>query len=179
MEDEATTKKFVLMGLDNAGKSSILLNFKKDSNLLSYLSLKPTRKINIKKFNTDKGNASIWDFGGQKTFREEYLQNLPEYLAEVGKILFVIDVQAIDRYEESLGYLEKIIKKLEKNQIKKDFTIFLHKFDPNIRKIEGFEDIDSIVNKRLIAPIEELMPDKIKYDIFKTCIATSFRKSSI
>ncbi|TXT57273.1 MAG: Arsenical resistance operon repressor, ArsR [Promethearchaeota archaeon] len=176
---EFPTKKFLLMGLDNSGKTSICLNFRKNTNLLSYLSLRPTRKVNIERFKVQEKDLSIWDFGGQKAFREEYLQNLPKYLSEVEKIIYVIDVQAIERYEESLEYLDGIITKMNEVNIRKDFTIFLHKYDPFITTKEEFKDIDTIIEKRLVSRIRELIPKNLDYNIFKTCIFTSFKKISV
>ena len=45
--------KILIMGLDNSGKTSILLSLRKDTNLLSYCALKPTLGIDIKKFDTE------------------------------------------------------------------------------------------------------------------------------
>jgi small GTP-binding protein len=179
MERELNTKKILMLGLDNAGKTSITLTFKKKKNLLSYLSLKPTKKINIETFSTESGNISIFDYGGQRKFRDYYLEDFSKHLAGVEKIIYVIDVQAIDRYEEALNYLSKIMDEVKKEPEPVDTAIFLHKYDPYITEMEGFEDIDTIINNQLISKIEEIIPPEIEYNFFKTCIFASFKKTSV
>jgi GTPase SAR1 family protein len=179
MRPDLTPKKILMLGLDNAGKTSITLTFKKKKNLLSYLSLKPTRKINIDKFSTPEGDISIFDFGGQRKFRENYLNNFKRHLGGVEQVIYVIDVQAIDRYEESLEYFSKIVDYLKQESEAIGLSIFLHKYDPFLTRIEGFENIDSIIQEKLISKIREIIPSEMEYDIFKTCIFASFKKTSI
>lgn len=179
MEKELKTKKILMLGLDNAGKTSITLIFKNKKNLLSYLSLNPTKKVNIETFSTDSGNISIFDYGGQRKFRKNYLKNFSKHLTGVKKIIYVIDVQAISRYEAALEYLSKIMEYVKKEPEPIDMSIFLHKYDPNIKEMEGLEDIDTIINKRLISKIVKMIPSDINYNFFKTCIFASFKKTLV
>ncbi|TFF97583.1 MAG: hypothetical protein EU547_03930 [Promethearchaeota archaeon] len=172
-------KKILMLGLDNAGKTSITLTFKKKKNLLSYLSLKPTRKMNIEKFSTPQGDISIFDFGGQLKFRENTLKNFSKHLAGVKKIIYVIDIQARDRYDETIKYFSRIMEFIEKEPESIDISIFLHKYDPYITSIKEFENIDEIINKELVLKIKKIIPSRINYDIFKTCIFASFKKVSL
>ena len=41
--------KILIMGLDNSGKTSILISLSKDSNILSYCSIKPTIGCDIRR----------------------------------------------------------------------------------------------------------------------------------
>ncbi|GAG16652.1 unnamed protein product, partial [marine sediment metagenome] len=58
------TKKIVIMGLDNSGKSSIVLCLKGVKNLTSFSAIKPTRGFEINKFKILDSDFNIWDFGG-------------------------------------------------------------------------------------------------------------------
>ncbi len=178
-ENYINTKKVLMLGLDNAGKTSICLIFRKKRNLLSYLSLKPTRKINVQNFTTPRGNISIFDFGGQGKFRKDYLGDFSRYLAKTEKIIYVIDVQAFERYEESLDYLTKIVEHVKKESVPIDFSIFLHKYDPYITDIKKFVNIDEHIYEGLIVKIQQIFPSDVDYDIFKTCIFASFEKTMV
>lgn len=168
--------KILIMGLDNSGKTSILISLSKDSNILSYCSLKPTIGCDIKTFETEESLMSIWDFGGQEKFREEYLTNFKNYLEGANKIIFVIDVQDIKRYELALEYCEKIINLLKEGGNPIELSIFLHKYDPNLSMKEEFEKIDEIVESKLINELIGIIPPEFDYKLFKTSIYTVFDK---
>ena len=169
--------KILLLGLDNAGKTSILLSLRKNTNLLSYIALKPTAGLNI--VNLEEGDKiyNIWDFGGQERYRKEYLKNLKKYFDQVDKIIFVIDVQDIDRYELALEYIKDIVEYIKNKGIKVDFSVFFHKFDPNLEKLDQFTE--KVISTKLISKIKNIMPSKFNYKIFKTTIFTVFQKQLI
>ncbi|HUX99962.1 MAG TPA: ADP-ribosylation factor-like protein [Candidatus Deferrimicrobium sp.] len=170
-------KKFVkilIMGLDNSGKSSILLSLTKTTNLLSYFSLKPTKGINIVKIEDQDTSFNIWDFGGQIEYRSRYLDNFDKYTSEIDQIIFVIDIQDIHRYGEALNYFEEILK-LIPNKKEIQFAIFLHKFDPNIEVLDNYTE--EKINANLVNKLEKLIPPEMTYKIFKTTIYTIFQKT--
>ena len=171
--------KILIMGLDNSGKTSILLSLRKDTNILSYCALKPTKGIDIKKFDTEELMFSVWDFGGQKQYREEHLERFREYVERVERIIFVIDVQDTDRYTQAVEYLEKIVSQLKQLDVNVNFSIFLHKYDPNLSRIEKFKDIDEKINSGLVLKFRDIVPSDFSYDVFKTTIFTVFEKTSI
>lgn len=173
------TRKILVMGLDNSGKTSILIALNNNSNLLSYCSSKPTKGVNIEEFKTETSVTSVWDFGGQEQYREEYLKNFKKYIEKVEKIIFVIDVQDLDRYQIAIHYLKLIINKLKTDEKTIDFSIFLHKYDPNLLMQDKFKDIDAKVNSELVRKIYDLIPSNFNIDIFKTTIYTVFEKTSI
>ena len=89
----------------------------------------------------------------------------------------MLDIQDQDRYDLSLQYLVKIIALLQKNKLNPNFSLFLHKFDPDIELIT--QDINEELIKTLIKQIEDLIPTDFLYQIYKTSIYTVFQKSSI
>ncbi len=179
--ESLTESKILIMGLDNAGKSSILLSLKGKKNLMEYVNIKPTKRVNINRIAKKKEKFIIWDFGGQKAYREKYIQNLNKgsnkYFNRMEKLIYVIDVQDVERYEEALKYFEAIMKHLVKTTSDVKISIFLHKFDPGIEKDDQYSI--STLDTLLIKPMERIMPEKIEYDIFKTTIFTIFQKSML
>ena len=166
--------KILIMGLDNSGKSSILLSLTKTTNLLSYFSLKPTKGINIVKIEDQNTSFHIWDFGGQEQYRQQYLLDFGKYSEVVDKIIFVIDVQDIHRYDAALKYLEDILHLvIDKTELQ--LSIFLHKFDPYIEALENYSE--EKINTRLVNKINEIIADNFNFKIFKTTIYTVFQKS--
>ncbi len=167
-------KKIMLMGLDNSGKSSILLSFRDDTNLLSFLSLKPTRGVDKKIFNIPQSNMIVWEFGGQDQYRQEYLAHFDRYFDEVDNIIYIIDIQDIDRHELSLHYFKEIIDLLKQNNMIVDISIYFHKFDPNLTKQEKFENVDTLTTPYLVTKIRQIIPSDYKYKFYKTSIYTVF-----
>ncbi|NVM30732.1 MAG: 50S ribosome-binding GTPase [Candidatus Helarchaeota archaeon] len=173
------TTKLLIMGLDNAGKTSIILSLTKKANLLSFCSVTPTQGLNI--VNIDENphmKFNIWDFGGQQAFREEYIQKLAEgkYLQGVDRMIFVIDAQDPERYDLALRYLEKILKILQDLQQKLDFSIFIHKCDPSLDMEHSFHNR---IKYELINKIKKTIPSGFKYKIFKTSVYTVFKKKLV
>ncbi len=179
MKKESDQKKILLMGLDNSGKTSILLSLKQDTNLLSFISLKPTKGINIENIETSDKELSIWDFSGQEIYRDDHLNSFYKYSDKISKLIYVIDVQDTKRYKIALSYFQQIMNLLERDRIIIDLIFFLHKYDPNLDKKSGFENIDTIVNDELVEKIPELIPLDFNYEIFKTSIYTVFEQNLI
>jgi len=172
-KDSKMTKKIVLMGLDNVGKTSIVLCLKGVKNLSAFSSIQPTRGFEINTFNTLGSDFNIWDFGGQEQFREDYFKNFKTHIKGTSKLIYVLDIKDRERYDLSLGYLAKIIALLKENKLNPDFSLFLHKFDPDM------EVIKEEIIQPLIKQIESLIPLDFPYQIYKTSIYTVFQKSII
>ncbi|MHA1266081.1 MAG: ADP-ribosylation factor-like protein [Candidatus Helarchaeota archaeon] len=164
--------KIVIIGLDNSGKTSILLSLQKHTNLLSYFSLKPTQGLDIVKIEDETKQYSIWELGGQEKYREGYLKNLKKYTMQADQIIFVIDVQDIPRYELALEYLSQVYDHLKDEPI--ELSIFLHKFDPGLEEIEKFSTEQ--ISKTLISRINSIISPDFNFKIYKTSIYTVFRK---
>ena len=171
------SKKIVLLGLDNSGKTSIVKCLKGIKNLASFNTPKPTRGHKINRFNMYGTNFSIWDFGGQSTYRDELFINFRSSIKETDKIIFVIDIQDQERYETSLEYLSKLNSLIQKHHIVVELSIFLHKYDPDLESIT--KEINEETIEKLINKIRDKIPSEIPYKIFKTSIYTVFQKLSL
>ncbi|MHA1131191.1 MAG: ADP-ribosylation factor-like protein [Candidatus Helarchaeota archaeon] len=177
MSDEKKTvnKKIMLMGLENSGKTTILLNLKKGTNIMSLYSMIPTHGLHVVNFREEDTNFYIWDFGGQKKYRHDYVEKLDEYTLEVDEIFFVIDIQDTERYPTALEYLKEIavgLKKLKKPHIQ--LSIFLHKYSPDLRNDKRFSPEN--IKKNLLIKIQEILSPDIEWRVFKTRVYTALEK---
>ncbi len=170
-------KKVLLMGLDNSGKTSIALCLMGVKHLSSFSSLNPTRGVKIDKFQALNSEFSIWDFGGQEQFREGYLNDFQTHIKGTKKFFYVLDIQDRERYEVSLEYLGKIVSLLKKYKISIEFSIFLHKYDPDL-EIKNSKFYEREINE-LIKSIKRIIPIDFPYQIYKTSIYTVFQKTSL
>jgi GTPase SAR1 family protein len=175
--NESDRKKMLLMGLDKGGKSSIVLCLKGIRNIASFNLLNPTIRIKRDNFRSYGSELNIWDFGGQEQFRRDYLLNFNEYILGTDKIIFVIDIQDIDRYSIALNYLMEIVKKIKDQKIDIDFSIFCHKYDLDIETTN--KKFDESKADAFIEEIKRKMPADFQYDILKTSIYTVFQKTNI
>lgn len=163
--------KILLVGLDNSGKTSISTSLQGIQNISDFSSLRPTRGAAWEDFEALDNNYLIVDLGGQKAFRDGYLNNFTEYLTGTSKIIYVIDVQDTTRYNESLEYMTRVINQIDK-QSDVDFSIFLHKYDSDIEFDEN--DIDELIRK-----IKRVVPHNFIYSLHKTSIYAIFEKTTI
>ncbi len=176
VETKENIKKILLMGLDNSGKTSIILSLKGDRNLMSYYSLKPTPGVAYDEVPDVDGRYYIWDLGGQSQYRQKHVENLEKYIEGVSKILYLIDVQDTDRYEEALSYLREVMEKIGNRMGAIQLIFYLHKFDPTIE-----QDLKNPLHpsiQRLISQIRAMVK-KQEVPIFKTSIYTVFRKIAV
>ncbi len=175
-DNQENVKKILLMGLDNSGKTSIILSLKGDRNLMSYYSLKPTPGVAYDEVPDVDGKYYIWDLGGQVQYRKKHVENLEKYIEGVSKILYLIDVQDTDRYEEALTYLREVMEKIGNRMGAIQLIFYLHKFDPTIE-----QDLKNPLHpaiQRLISQIRAMVK-KLEVPIFKTSIYTVFRKIAV
>ena len=149
-------KKISLLGLDNAGKTSLLYFLDRKFNLIRRL--KPTTKTEVKSKKLDLLglNLNMWDFGGQSTYRKQYLENKEKYFSNINTCFFVIDIQDKKRAQIAISYMQNLANLIRSfNPDLKNLIILLHKFDPELR------DEEEYVNhvERLKQQIEDLALD--------------------
>jgi GTPase SAR1 family protein len=167
--------KILLIGLDNSGKTSIATCLKGIKKLSAFNSINPTRGRRIENFEALNSKYAIWDLGGQKSFRDEYFNDFRNYVIGAHKIIYVIDIQDVHRYDEAIEYLESVINSIE-NQVDVEFSIFLHKFDPDIQFDNELNDTRMT---KLINTIKEKIPPNFDYSLHKTSIYCIFEKTTI
>lgn len=96
-----TEHRILLLGLDNAGKTSILKKLADEE----ITHIMPTQGFNIKSIAKDGFKLNVWDIGGQKSIRP-YWQN---YFPNTDALVYVIDSADINRVEETGVELNELL----------------------------------------------------------------------
>ncbi|MFX1573656.1 MAG: ADP-ribosylation factor-like protein [Promethearchaeota archaeon] len=174
---ESKKRKILVLGLEKSGKTSIVLNVIGKDNLSNFISLKESKSPNIVTFERDNLIFKIWDFRGKEVDRYEFLKNFNELIDGTKEIFYVIDIQDIKNYELTLNFLQQIIEKLKKLNLKTEFTFFLHKYDPDL--FEQFPEINIEVVDSLIGKIKQIIPLEAFHEIYKSTIYTILDKTHI
>lgn len=129
--------KVIISGLDNAGKTSILTaldkkyDFQKD-----IMELKPTIRVEYHKMNFLTTLVNFWDMGGQEIYREIYQKNQEVYFDGTDLLIYVIDIQDPNRFENSLEYLNSILQFFKDSDMNVPIIVTFHKYDPDLRNDE-------------------------------------------
>ncbi|KAJ3411631.1 ADP-ribosylation factor-like protein 2 [Chytridiales sp. JEL 0842] len=131
--------RILMLGLDNAGKTTIL----KRINGEDVSTISPTLGFNIKTLEHGEYKLNIWDVGGQKSIRS-YWRN---YFEQTDGLVWVVDsADRPDRLEDCKKELHALLK--EERLAGASLLIFANK-----------QDLPSALTKDQIAEILEL--DKI------------------
>ncbi|KKK45486.1 MAG: hypothetical protein Lokiarch_09660 [Candidatus Lokiarchaeum sp. GC14_75] len=153
-------KKIAFLGLDNAGKTSIITAITKRFGFEESVSkLMPTRRIARDTFKFLGLEFSRLDFGGQRIYREDYLKHPEKFLSGLDLIFYVIDAQDFDRYIETIDYLEEVLLFFKEYQEDVIVAILFHKFDPQL-----IDDVE--INKRILTLKQALTKYSNDFDIF-------------
>ena len=129
--------KIIVSGLDNAGKTSILTALDKKYDFAKdILQLKPTIRVEYHKMNFLRSNCVIWDMGGQETYREIYINYQDVYFDATDLLIYVIDIQDPERFDNSLEYLNAILTFFSESEMDVPIIITFHKYDPELKADE-------------------------------------------
>lgn len=138
-------QKVAFVGLDSAGKTSILRTL--DGTYSELNEIKPTLGTERSDFEIMGVQIKNWDLGGQERYRIEHLQNYKEVLFGTDLIIFVLDVQNENRFKEAVSYFDDILHALRRLKIKCPVLICHHKIDPDIAESTGItEKIETATN---------------------------------
>ncbi len=128
--------KIIFAGLANAGKTSILRVL--DDNLELIPKLQPTPGIEYNHYQFMGFDVSIWDAGGQTSYRSYYIKDYNKYFQDTDLLFYVIDIQDKAEFGESILYFKQILGVLEKLHLEKiHIVILLHKYDPHLQNRTG------------------------------------------
>ncbi len=166
MNDLKELNKILFCGLENGGKTSILLLLDKKFSLLP--TVKPTIKAKRTFYTNSLLGTSIarWDLGGQRNYRKIYLGNKSKYFTDTQSVFYVIDIQAPKKFEESLTFLKDIINITSESHPENfQLLILLHKYDPDIKNKKETLDHINYLENIISSAIKE-----VKFSIFKTSI---------
>lgn len=150
MED-ASVGKILFTGLDNGGKTSIILALQREYARIAIL--QPTRHTQRRIFSYLGREIAEWDLGGQARYRIAYIRQPGRYLDRTSVCIYTIDVQDTARLQESLSYLRDVVQKFDDLAIQPPIYVFLHKYDPDwvtespVKRKQLLEDIKTRVHE--------------------------------
>jgi GTPase SAR1 family protein len=161
-------KKLLMIGLDNGGKTSILAVLEDKFSIIK--DLMPTRGVQREKLDFFGYPIISWDLGGQVQYREKMYFTKPEiYFGDVDLVLYVLDSQDPDRFQESANYFKDVLKALEELNERPPIAVVLHKSDQDIRRtLQWQKNIDAAKNK--FNAIIEDYDDKFEINYYDTSI---------
>ncbi|XP_042260238.1 ADP-ribosylation factor-like protein 11 [Thunnus thynnus] len=138
----STSPQVILMGLDSAGKSTLL------AKLLTgqVMDTSPTVGFNVGTLDLDKNTSlTVWDVGGQKSMRP----NWRYYLDDCKALVFVVDSSDPGRLPEAQKALKRVLSDEKLRQV--PLMVLANKKDlPNsmtIREISKQLDLPSYTNR--------------------------------
>lgn len=146
--------KMIFAGLDKAGKTTIYKATMEEMDVNEIKDLRPTRGIERHSHDFLDTDFKVWDLGGQLSYRQTYLAK-PEVFNQTQALIFVVDIQDMDRLEEAYNYYADILNILVNVETKPKLYVLFHKFDPELRgKLRNnfykatrlFRKADSILN---------------------------------
>lgn len=121
--------RLLVLGLDNAGKTTIIKKFNgEDIDKIS-----PTLGFNIKSLEYENFKLNVWDIGGQKTIRS-YWRN---YFEQTDGVIWVVDSSDKMRLDDTKAELHSLLK--QEKLMGATLLIFCNKQD-----IEGSLSCDQI-----------------------------------
>jgi len=169
IKDPFSTKrqiKVLLTGLDKAGKTSFMYGIrKKYSEIIKSLPTKGVERSEENIFEEQNSLISLWDLGGQKKYRERYLEQSKVYLYNIDLMFYFIDIQDVERIDESLDLFKAILNSLIELEEFPPIVVCLNKFDPDLK---GSKDI--FKNLEIIAERIRENSERFFIKIFQTSV---------
>ncbi len=142
--------KILFTGLDKVGKTVFLLAVKKRySEIIKTLPTKGVARTEEKIFEEQNSIISIWDLGGQKQYREKFLEQRKIYLYNVDLLFYVIDIQDSERITESIEMFKRIIDSLLELDEFPPIVVCLNKYDPDIQKSKEIKNNLKTLNEKI------------------------------
>lgn len=168
-----TEQKVVATGLDNAGKTAILKKFGGRLGIADLAKLQPTKGVERKIIKSEKIDLYLWDFGGQEKYRKGYLENVDQYFLEIDLLIYVIDVQDSERFDQSFDYFEKVMETLITLEENPHILIFIHKYDPDLENDPQINlNVEYLKDK-----IQDLIAESdFNYEVYLTSIYSLISK---
>lgn len=102
-------RQISLVGLDSAGKTTILYQMKEEETLITI----PTIGFNTETFIACGTTFTAWDLGGQSDIRPLW----DHYIKESAGLVFVIDIMDHNRWPDAAAELNKIVKNFQNKPI--------------------------------------------------------------
>jgi Ras-related GTP-binding protein A/B len=136
MSQREELEKIAVLGLDAAGKTSIIRVLMQEFKSLDYLKptdkpiLKPTQKVERSIFDFLGRKLVFWDFGGQEKYREKYLSTPDRFFENIECIFYVVDIQDPKKLSENVDYFQQIFATVQIHSPDAKYVLIFHKYDP-------------------------------------------------
>ncbi|CCW59611.1 unnamed protein product [Phytomonas sp. EM1] len=130
--------RILILGLDNAGKTSILRKLSDEDPTTT----QATQGFNIKLIECDGFKLNMWDIGGQKAIRAYW----PNYFDEVDCLIYVVDAADKRRLDETAAELDTLLKEEKLREV--PVLIFSNKCD--LATASSPEHVSTVLNLHLL-----------------------------
>lgn len=166
-ENDELPIKLVIMGMENAGKTTIMdvLTGKINVTPNKPPSMNPTKGVERSTLLFFEKETKVWDFGGQESFRNEYLSNPKKYFYTISFFYYVVDIQDYYRLIHSVMYFKAIFNLIRKYSLEAKIIFLFHKMDPDYAPDER-----NLKGKFLEKVEPDLKLENIPYTMYDTTI---------
>jgi GTPase SAR1 family protein len=157
--------KIVIIGMENAGKTTIVDLLAQATAEVPVKSpdMNPTRSVERRSL--FQKNIIIWDFGGQETYRNEYMLNPDKYFHSVSFFYYVVDIQDYYRIASSSMYFMGIFNLIKKHSPDAKIVFLFHKNDP------GFDANQKNLKSKFLGVVEPfIQADNKTFTMYDTTI---------
>ncbi|MFX1489466.1 MAG: ADP-ribosylation factor-like protein [Promethearchaeota archaeon] len=175
-ENEDLPIKLVIMGMENAGKTTILdvLTGKIKEPHHKPPSMNPTKNVERSTILFFQKETKVWDFGGQEVYRNEYIAHPEKYFHSISFFYYVVDIQDYYRLFPSVMYFKGIFNKIKNYSPEAKIIFLFHKSDPDYaadeRDLKG-QFLEKITPELKLTNTPYIMYDTTIFDIKSIKIA--------
>nr|MDO8112678.1 ADP-ribosylation factor-like protein [Candidatus Sigynarchaeota archaeon] len=124
---ETVGTKSIFAGLDNSGKTSIILALQFKYNHM--INVQPTKGSCRDKSEIMGMTVSTWDLGGQHQYREDYLKASELFFFDLDILNYIVDICDGNRLQESIDYFKQILEVERHFEQIPVIVVWLHKID--------------------------------------------------
>lgn len=156
--------KIPILGIDNAGKTSLILTFQRQFQAIS--EIVPTKGIERTQFQFLDKLLTVWDFGGQIKYRNRHLDNAEANFSDISIWFFVVDIQDQARFPDVLEYFQLVRNAILKNSPDSYLNLLIHKYDPEITSDPDLLPLIEVMEKKLLALAQPLNAKIYRTSIF-------------
>ena len=162
IKESKKEKKLLMVGLDNAGKTSLLGILEKKYTILE--EIMPTKGVSREKLDFFGYPIISWDLGGQIQFREQLYFEKPElYFSNADLIIYVVDIKDEARFNEAASYFKEILKILVELKESPPILIVFNKSDPDFAATSKWEYHISFNKEKFKAILEKYKGIKFSF----------------
>lgn len=134
-EGKKKRAKVVIMGMENAGKSTLVQSIVDDLDDVPTAApnMTPTMSTSITTYKANNKKIAIWDFGGQEVYRKEYMEKPEVYFQEISVVFYVVDVQDHAKLQSSEMYFTGVFQLMRQYSPNVNIVFLFHKTDPDFK----------------------------------------------